>query len=71
MSNLVTAKNCIGLVRTDATTNELTIGIANDNKFKKESDTEPVDLDERNMSVWKTGVGYSKLSNSYSIIEHQ
>ena len=41
----VTAKNSIGLVRTDSTTNELTIGVTPDNKQKKEPAPEPADPD--------------------------
>ncbi len=69
----VTAKNSIGLVRTDSTTNELTVlSIKTGNKLNRQPAPEPADPDNPDESVWKnikpgihsgfgsTDVAYSK-----------
>ena len=67
----VTAKNSIGLVRTDSTTNELTIGTSIVNKKNRESAPEPADPDKHDMSIWnniKPGIhsGFGSIDIAYS-----
>ena len=67
----VTAKNSIGLVRTDSTTNELTMGSATVNNLKRKPATEPADPDKHDGSVWKgikPGIhsGFGSMDIAYS-----
>lgn len=67
----VTARNSIGLVRTDTTTNELTIGPSMVNRQKGEPAPEPSDPDKPDISVWnkiRPGIhsGFGSIDVAYS-----
>ncbi len=67
----VTARNSIGLVRTDTTTNELTISRSTVNNQKREPAIEPADPDKQDAASWKDirpGIhsGFGSIDVAYS-----
>jgi sialate O-acetylesterase len=67
----VTATNSIGLVRTDRTTNELTVKGLKTEQIKRQPVPEPADPDKPDLSVWKNikpGIhsGFGSIDVAYS-----